>query len=160
MYLQDNVQSSYKSLKKLDFVIYSLSMHSLPTITVIELLYALNNILSHPLSALVFTNWQEHQFWIAAILRSSNMVLFWANKRSRFRMPFVHVLVVHMQTHAPFACDACIRGAYGIFVNPWSSGLQLLGVISTKLISSGTTKTVHAWRCGFLFMTHRTCILG
>jgi len=47
-----------------------------------------------PLSAHLSANWQEWQFWLAAVPQSCNTMPFWAtNKRSRFR----HVPIAHAQ---------------------------------------------------------------
>ena len=51
---------------------------ALATKALIELLHAQNNIafVVVALSACLFANWQEWQFWLAAILRSSNTMPF------------------------------------------------------------------------------------
>jgi len=81
--------------KKSDFVIFFLSSfffsyktldyHSLQTKALVELLHAQNDIafvVVAPFSPFV-TNWQEWQFWRAAILRSSNTTPFWATHKGR-----------------------------------------------------------------------------
>ena len=51
-----------------------------------------------PLSPRLSANWQESQFWLAAVLQSSNTTPFWAtHKRSRFRLVPI--------AHAQFTCN-------------------------------------------------------
>jgi len=150
MYLQD-VQCSYKSLK-LDLICHlshSLAVHSLPTITVIELrtLYTEQHPLPSPQPLYSQTGKSGSSSLIAAILRSST---FWGNKRSRFR----HAICACTCSSLTNPCSLlCLWGLNSRCLwNPCESlnWWLTLGVISTNLILSGSTKTVPAWRCDFL----------
>ena len=134
--------------------------HSLQTKAVIELLHAQNDITFVIVAPLILSvNWQEWQFWLAVVLRSSKTIPFEQQiTRSRFRYYFA--CTVHMETCFTALCWWWLRSR--CLLNPSQSNIWWITTTRRNFyqpVLSVSTVTVPLWRCGFLFMTCRTWTL-